>query len=175
MDFYRVGDKLISEEKLYRTIEKILTLRASGLSQVEVAQKIGCDRTFISRLETLAEVRKGGSVGIIGFPLKNTKEIEEYAQKVGVDFTFLMTDKERWEYIQTRSGLELLNDVMGLITKLQDFDTVIMIGSDMRIKLAEALLGEKAVGIKIGESPIEEDIELPVSELERIITAIKGN
>ena len=62
MEFYRIGDKLISQEKAVRVLERIFTLRASGLSQQEVANRVGCDRTFVSRLETMAEVRKGGSL-----------------------------------------------------------------------------------------------------------------
>ena len=59
--FFRIGDKLLNRTKLDRIIDRIFELRMSGASQQEVAQRIGCDRTFVSRLEGLAEVRKGAA------------------------------------------------------------------------------------------------------------------
>lgn len=67
-DFFRAGDKLLNRVKLDRIVDRIFQLRVSGLSQQEVAQRVGCDRSFVSRLESLAEVRKGGSLAVIGFP-----------------------------------------------------------------------------------------------------------
>lgn len=174
MEFYRVGDKLVSKEKLTRQIDRILALRASGMSQQEVAQKVGVDRTFISRLEALAEVRKGGQIAVVGFPLGNKDELVKTAEELGVDRIFIMTDTERWQYIQSLSGNELLNQVMDLMTQLQSFDTVIMIGSDMRIKLAEAILGDKVIGVELGKSPIEEDVYMSPENLAQIISAVKG-
>lgn len=171
--FIRVGDKLINRDKLFRTIDRILSLRSSGLSQLDVAETIGVDRTFISRLEALAEVRKGGPVAVIGFPVKNKDELLDVCKKYGVEFTLLMTEKERWDYIDAQSGLEFLNQLMEIIGGLQDFDTIVMIGSDMRIRLAEAMLGDKVVGIEIGESPIREDIHVPSDKLIGLISNVK--
>ena len=49
-----------------------------------------------------------------------------------------------------------------------------MIGSDMRIKLAEAILGDKVIGFEIGESPITQDVYIQPKQLEDLITTIKG-
>lgn len=174
MDFYRIGDKLLSKEKLFRVVDKILSLRSSGLSQQDVAQRVGCDRTFISRLETLAEVRKGGTLAIIGFPLSNVDELKDVCRSMGVDYTFLMNDEERWAFIQSLSGKDLLNWLMKLISELSDYDNVIMIGSDMRIRLAEAILGDMVIGWQIGESPITEDVHISSDELMELIGTIKG-
>ncbi|HAI51924.1 MAG TPA: transcriptional regulator, partial [Firmicutes bacterium] len=83
--FFRIGDKLLNRTKLDRIIDRIFELRISGLSQQEVAQRVGCDRSFISRLESLAEVRKGGSLAVIGFPLSNTGELKALCRELGVD------------------------------------------------------------------------------------------
>ncbi|NLJ74744.1 MAG: helix-turn-helix domain-containing protein [Firmicutes bacterium] len=174
MDFYRIGDKLLSKEKLLRTIDQIFSLRLSGLSQQDVAQRVGCDRTFISRLETLAEVRKGGSIAVIGFPLANVDELKDVCRSLGVDYTFLMTDAERWTFVQSLSGQDLLNWLMELMSKLRDYETVVMIGSDMRIRLAEAILGDNVIGWQIGESPITEDVHISSDELMEIIGMTKG-
>ena len=174
MEFYRVGEKLMSRDKLMRAVDRILTLRASGLSQQETAHRIGCDRTLVSRLEALAEVRKGGALGVIGFPVANKDELQAVCDDYGVEFTLLMTDVERIAYVERRSGVELLNEIMGIVTHLRDFDTVIMIGSDMRIRLAGALFGDKVVGMQIGQSPIEEDVRVDSDELVALIAAVRG-
>lgn len=172
--FFRVGDKLLDRVKLDRTIDRVFQLRISGLSQQEVAQRTGCDRSFVSRLETMAEVRKGGSIAIIGFPLANTGELEDVCQELGVEYSLLMNDVERWGMIESHDGTSLLNWLMQLMLDMSDYDHVIMIGSDMRIRLAEAIVGDRVVGVLIGESPIEEDFYLSPHRLRELITSIKG-
>lgn len=173
--FFRVGDKLLNRDRLDRIIDRIFDLRMSGLAQQEVAQRVGCDRSFISRLESLAEVRKGGSLAIIGFPLANTEELLLVCRELGVEYTLLMTDAERWELIRSFDGQNLLNWLMKVIAEMSDYDYVIMIGSDMRIRLAEAILGERAFGILIGGSPITEDYYLNPERLKALIMSIKGD
>ncbi len=174
VDLIRIGDKLLSREKLIRSIDRVLSLRASGLSQQDTASRVGVDRTFISRLESLAEVRKGGRVAVIGFPLVNKQDLEKACQKFGVDYSFIMTDAERWQFVESLSGVLLIDKVMEIIANLRDYEVVVMIGSDMRIRLAEALLGEAVIGVQIGESPINKDVFYPVEEFNHLILSIKG-
>ncbi|HHY16029.1 MAG TPA: helix-turn-helix domain-containing protein [Firmicutes bacterium] len=173
--FFRVGDKLLNRDRLDRIIDRIFALRASGLAQQEVAQRVGCDRSFVSRLESLAEVRKGGSLAVIGFPLANKDEISDVCRELGVEYTLLMTDSERWGVIQSFDGQSLLNWLMKIIAEMNEYDYVIMIGSDMRIRLAEAILGEKMFGVEIGSSPITEDYHLNAERLRELIISIKGD
>ncbi len=172
--FFRVGDKLLNRVKLDRIIDRIFQLRVSGLSQQEVAHRIGCDRSLVSRLESLAEVRKGGSVAIIGFPLANITELVGVCEELGVDYSLLMNDAERWEMIESHDGKSLLNWLMQLMLEMSEYDHLIMIGSDMRIRLAEAIVGDKVLGVIIGESPIEEDYYLNPQRLRELIISIKG-
>ena len=104
MKFFRIQDKMISREKLMVTITRILELRARGLSQQEVANRLGVDRTFISRLETLGELRKGKTLALIGFPILNKAEIEELAANEGVDLVFLMSEEERNHWASEKPG-----------------------------------------------------------------------
>ncbi|NLJ81297.1 MAG: helix-turn-helix domain-containing protein [Firmicutes bacterium] len=173
--FFRIGDKLLNRSKLDQIIDKIFNLRVSGLPQQEVAQRVGCDRSFISRLESLAEVRKGGRVAIIGFPLANTGELEKLSQSLGVEYTLLLTDEERWSLIHSFDGQSLLNWLMEIMVDMSAYDHVIMIGSDMRIRLAEAILGAKVTGVKIGKSPIKNDYYLDPKQLENLVITIKGD
>lgn len=58
MQFIRIGEKVISKEKLNREINKILEFRAKGITQEGVARKLGIERTFVSRLESLGGNKK---------------------------------------------------------------------------------------------------------------------
>ena len=59
MELYRIGDKVVDGRKIQREVQRILSLRAQGYSQLEVSQRLGIDRPWISRLESMGEVRKG--------------------------------------------------------------------------------------------------------------------
>lgn len=169
MDFVRVGDKLISLGRLRRSIDRLLELRVQGLSQAEAGQVVGVDRTFVSRLETLGEVGKGARLALIGFPIGNKTEVEELARREGVEFVFLLTNEERWSYFGERSGITIAEELVDLISRLKEFEAVIFAGSDMRIRLVEAILGPKLVALELGSSPIEHDCYLEPEQLREII------
>jgi transcriptional regulator with XRE-family HTH domain len=173
VDLLRIGEKLISTSRVHRTVDQILELRSQGQSQQEVAEQIGVDRTFISRLEGLGEVRKGGRVAVIGFPVGNKEEIEGIAQEEGVDFTWVMTNEERWQFAEDRSGAKLANELMVLFSRLRDFDAIVFLGSDMRIKLVEAMLApETVLGIELGKSPIRQDKYVDPTEFRAVIRSL---
>ena len=75
MDLVRIGEKVISIPRINNKINEILQYRMLGMSQQEAADKLGGERTFISRLEGLGEIRKGQSIAAIGFPIKNRAEV----------------------------------------------------------------------------------------------------
>lgn len=171
---YRIGEKVISEDKLHSAVELILKLRSEGKSQADVAKQVGVDRTFVSRLETLGEVRRGTKIALIGFPVGNKEEIQAVADEMGVDFTYLLTDKERWAFFQQKSGISLLDELMFLIGKARDHEILVLLGSDMRIKLAEALLDDtELIPVHIGNSPITEDKHVCPQLLRDTLTKIK--
>ena len=157
MNFSRIGNKIINNNKINRTIEKILELREKGYSQTKVAEEIGVNRSFISRVESLGEIRKGDKIALVGFPVANKKELMEIASHYGLDYTLLLTEKERWEFINQKDGLDLFNEVIEIIVKLKEFDLTIFLGSDMRLDLVDKLLDGKIIGIEIGNSPINEN------------------
>lgn len=153
----RIGDKIVNRQKIHHTVDRVLELRQDGLSQQEVASQVGVDRTFVSRLEAIGEIRKGGRVALIGFPIQNCQEIYTVARQEGIDFCLVMSNQERLDFVQTKSGVELFNTIMEIISNVRKHDTVIIVGSNMRIKLMEALLDKAVIGVQIGESPISED------------------
>lgn len=168
----RIGEKIINQQKIHQTIDEILEMRKQGMSQQEVANHIGIDRTFVSRLETVGEIRKGGRVAIVGFPIKNCDELKDVARQEGADYCLLLTDQERWDFVQSKTGIELFNNIMEIISILRKYDVVIMIGSNMRIKLMQALLDKEVIGVQIGESPISEDKYVNSGEIREIIAKI---
>jgi transcriptional regulator with XRE-family HTH domain len=170
----RIGDKIINKKKIHDAIDGMIVLRQQGYSQQEVANRLGIDRTVISRLETLGEVRKGGQIALVGFPISNRSELSEVAKEEGVDFVLLLTEEERWRFVDAKSGAELFNEVMRIVAQLRTYDTLIFIGSNMRIKLMEALLDKEVIGIQVGESPIAEDKYYDPTELRKIIQHLKA-
>ncbi|GAQ24031.1 transcriptional regulator [Tepidanaerobacter syntrophicus] len=173
MDFIRIGGKLISISRIENTIQEMLILRQQGVSQADVAKKFNTDRTFLSRLESLGEIRKGKTIAIVGFPIKNTEELKQMAAQEGVDFTLIMNDKERWDFVYEKSGIELLNEVMGIIYQVRQYDVVILFGSDQRLRLFKALLDKEVIPVNIGKSPITEDVYVDPENLKEIIKTIK--
>ena len=67
MELVRIGDKVVSVPKIERAVREIIELRSKGISQQEVAEKFNTDRTFVSRLESIGEIRKGKRIAVVGF------------------------------------------------------------------------------------------------------------
>ncbi len=176
MDFIRIGDKIVSREKIDEAIDDILTQRAKGLSQAEVANEMGLDRTFISRLETLGELRKGGSIALVGFPLANCEDVKRVAKEEGVDFTMVMNEEERLNFAKTKTGVDLLNDLMGLIGSFRRYHKVILIGSDKRLEIMKGLLDKntEVATVVIGHSPMSRDVTVDPESLRETIRNLKG-
>jgi len=173
MDFIRIGDKIISRSKINKIIDKIFELRSRGWSQQDIADEIATDRSFISRLETLAEIRRGKRIALIGFPVANKEEITRVAEQEGVELVFLMSEKERWGFVEDRNGLELFNAIMTLLAQIREFDVVIILASNKRVKLVESLLDKEVISIEIGASPIGEDKYVSPEKVTEIIRHVR--
>lgn len=174
MEYIRIQDKIISQQKINNTITKILQLRVRGLSQQEVAERLSVDRTFISRLESMGELRKGKTIACIGFPIINKQEIQDILEKEGVDFMLLMTERERLDFVDQRSGKEMLNELMALTARMHNYEIVIAMGSDQRLKLIEGMLDSEIISLEIGTSPITEDKWVDPKEIRKILRSIKS-
>ncbi|RJQ30231.1 MAG: helix-turn-helix domain-containing protein [Peptococcaceae bacterium] len=174
MNFIRIGEKVLSPERIHRAVEQILQLRQEGLSQQEVAERLKVDRTLISRLESLGEIHKGPRLALVGFPVANGEELTAVAQTEGVEFILLMSDKERWRFVEEKSGADLINEIMALVSQAKSYDAVIFIGSDMRIRLMEAILGPQVISWEIGISPIKEDRWVNPDQLRQLIRQLKS-
>lgn len=169
----RIGEKIVNKQKIHQTIDAVLDMRSKGFSQQEAAKRFGLDRTVISKLETMGEVRKGGLVALVGFPLKNCEDLRQMARQEGIDFSLLLSEKERWGFVQSKTGVELFNNIMEIVATLRKYDIVIIIGSNMRIKLMETLLDKEVIGVEIGESPIADDKYVDPETVREIIHQLR--
>lgn len=173
MRFIRIGEKVINKEKLNKEIEKILQLRNQGMTQLEVARKLGVERTFVSRLESLGEIRKGKKIALIGFPIKNKEELLQLGENLGIEYILLLDQEERQEFVRRKSKEELFNEVMRIIVYLSDFDLIIFLGSDMRVPIVERIFSVQVIGIVIGSSPIRESKYVNPEKIREIIEPLK--
>jgi len=174
VQFIRIGEKIICKEKLDREIDKILELRAKGITQEGVARKLGVERTFVSRLESLGEIRKGKKIALVGFPIKNKEELTHLAEKLGIEYVFLLTQEERFEFIKKKGKNELFNEIIEIIVNLSDFDLIIFMGSDMRVPLVEKIFSIQVIGIVIGHSPIKESKYVHPEKIIEIVKQVKN-
>lgn len=174
MDFIRIGDKVVSRIKINKKVDEIIKLRAMGLSQSDVGEKMGIERTFISRLEGIGEIRKGQSIAAVGFPIKNKQEVEKVLKEYGVEYSLLMSEDERNEFVNQRNGQEFVNIMMDLINKFRDFDTVIVMASDNRNKIIKGMMDNQIIEIDIGKSPLKEDVNVNLDLLTEILMILKG-
>lgn len=175
MDLIRIGEKLISVQKINNMVEEILHARSRGLSQSEVSSQFSLDRAFVSRLETLGEVRRGRSIALVGFPVANKEALHGMAQRLGVDFVWLMTDSERRAFAESRTGVELVNEIFQLAREVRSYDTVILMASNVRVGLLAALLDVHAVvPVILGETPLNRDVAVDVDMLESIIKEVQS-
>jgi transcriptional regulator with XRE-family HTH domain len=172
VELLRIGDKIISRQQIDRWITRILDLRRQGHSQQEVAQKLKIDRTFVSRLESLGELRKGKGVAVIGFPVANGPELAALCRQYGVDWYLFFSEQERLDFVSSKSGLELFNQVMEILASIRKYDTVIVMGSNKRVQGVEALLDRDVIPIELGPSPLTADVAVDPRRFETILRTL---
>ncbi|MBI4734295.1 MAG: transcriptional regulator [Rubrobacteridae bacterium] len=172
MRLHRIGDKVVDSDKISNLITEILQRRAIGATQQEVAVAMGLERSFVSHLEGLGEVRRGNRIAIIGFPVSNREELFDIAQSFGIDFVYLLSESERKDYVGRRNGSQLFNELFDLLASLRDYDIVIFLGSDKRISDLSKILNREIIGIEIGNSPIKRDRKVEPDVLADILSKI---
>lgn len=174
MKLFRIGDKVVSRTKLLDAVDAILEDRESGATQEEAARHAGVQRSFVSFLETLGEVRRGPRVALVAFPVANAAEVKELAEQHAVDFVLVLSQAER-ESIESGDATEVFNQLLETLAVLRDFDTIFLVASDRRVSTIEKILGTEVVGMSIGHSPIREDVEVDLAELDRMLGAVMAS
>lgn len=171
MRFYRIGDKVVGHDKLVDRIEALLTDREGGATQHDAASVHGVDRSFISWLETLGEVRRGKRVAFIAFPVANVDEVRRALDEYGVEFSLVISQAER-EGFETGRADDVFNMVLDTLARLKDYDVVIIFASTKRTGSIEKILGREVIARPLGPSPLRHDVEVDVSELRDLLDAV---
>ena len=172
MRLLRIGDKIVDRDRLSNIIGEILTRRAVGAAQQEVALSLGVERAFVSHLEGLGEVRRGNRIAVIGFPIANKEELESVAGMFAVDLVHFLSEKERRDYVLRWSGAEIFNELLELLAGLKDFDVVVFLASDKRIAMVEKILDREVIGIPLGNSPIKRDKKVKPEVLRDVLESV---
>lgn len=171
MRFFRIGDKVVSLEKLVDELSAILADREHGSTQLEAAHTHGVQRSFVSFLESLGEVRRGPKVALVAFPVANAEAVREAAEDRGLDFILVYSQAER-EEIEGGNATEVFNTSLETLAALKDFDVVVLMASDWRIATVEKILGREVVGMELGPSPLRADVEVDLGVLAEVLDAV---
>jgi hypothetical protein len=171
MRFYRIGDKVVGREKLVDQIEAILADREGGATQQEAAAAHGVDRSFISWLENLGEVRRGKRVAFIAFPVSNVADVRRVLDEHGVEMSMVVSQAEREGFEAGRADA-VFNLVLDVLADLKDFDTVIIFASTKRTGTIEKILGREVIAHTLGPSPLRHDVVVDLGELSDLLDAV---
>ncbi len=171
MRLYRIGDKVVSESKLHDAVGSILAARETGATQEDVAQEHGVQRSFVSFLETLGEVRRGDKVALVGFPIANADDVKKLAESHSLDFVLVLSQDER-ESIESGDATRVFNQLLETVAVLKDYDTLVLIASDWRIRTMERILGTEVIGIPLGASPLRQDVPVDLEDLDRVLSTV---
>jgi hypothetical protein len=170
---FRVGNKVISLSKITDEVTAILEDRERGATQEEASRAHGVQRSFVSLIESLGEIRRGGRIALVGFPISNTAAVRQVAERHALDFVLVFSQGER-ESIENGPAADIFNQLLETIAVLKDYDVLVLLASDWRIKTIERILGREVVGIPLGHSPIRQDVEVDVDELEAVLGAVES-
>lgn len=171
MRFYRIGDKVVGREKIVDQIEAILIDREGGATQQEAAAAHRVDRSFVSWLENLGEVRRGQRVALIAFPVANRDEVRRTCDAHGVERAFIFSQAEREGFEEGRAD-EVFNLVLDVLADLKDFDVVIILASTKRTGSIEKILGREVIARPLGPSPLRHDVSVDLDELNDLLDAV---
>jgi hypothetical protein len=171
MRFYRIGDKVVSRERVGDLVSSILEARESGATQEEAAAQFGVQRTFVSFLETAGEVRRGKRVALVGFPVGNADEVREVAARHGVEYAMLLSQEQR-EGLEAGPADRMFNLVIETLAELTAYDVIVLLASERRVGPVERILGREVVAISLGPSPLRSDVQVDTAELDTLLAGI---
>lgn len=169
--FFRIGDKVVSREKLVDELTAMLEDRESGATQLEVALSHGVQRSFVSWLESLGEVRRGPKVALVAFPVANADEVRRVAEERALEFVMVFSQTER-ETLESGDASQVFNQSLEVLAELRDYDVVVLMASDWRIRTVEKILGRDVVGVPLGHSPLREDVPVDLAALGDLLDTV---
>jgi hypothetical protein len=169
--FFRIGDKVVSRDKLVDQIDAILGDREHGATQHDAASSHGVDRSFVSWLENLGEVRRGKRIALVAFPVANGDEVRRIADEHGIEFVMVLSQSER-EGLENGRADHIFNLVLDTLAALKDYDQVVVLASDWRVGTIEKILGREVIARNLGPSPLRHDVTVDAGELGDLLDAV---
>jgi hypothetical protein len=170
MRFYRIGEKVVGRDKIVDQVEAILSDREAGATQQEAAVAHGVDRSFISWLENLGEVRRGKRVAVVAFPVANVADVTRVCDEHGVELAMVLSQAEREGFEAGRADA-VFNLVLDTLADLTDFDVVVILASTRRTGTIEKILGREVIARTLGPSPLRHDVVVDLDELTDLLDA----
>jgi len=170
-DLYRIGGKVVSRDKLAVAVDALLSDRSQGATQAEAARAAGVSRSFVSNLESLGEVRHGARVGLIAFPVSNGAALRELAEHYSVDFVLTFSQDER-ERAEGGDARDMFNRLLDTLAELSDYAAVVVLASDWRIETFKRVMDVDVIGIELGVSPLEHDVEADLEHVETVLASV---
>lgn len=134
----KIGDKIISLDRASDLIDRIFDMRSNGSTQEEVAKTLGVERSFISHLEGIGEIRKSKEIAFIGSGVKDEAAVEKTVHDLNFEHVFINGD-----------GRAEIGEALAVLTILKDIDFIIFLGPDSEHKLLESVLDKKIIGITL--------------------------
>lgn len=139
----KIGDKIISLDRASDLIDRIFDMRSNGSTQEEVAKTLGVERSFISHLEGIGEIRKSKEIAFIGSGVKDPAAVKQIVHGLNFEHVFINND-----------GRALIGEALAVLSKLKEIDFIIFLGPETEHKLLESVLDKKIIGI----SPEKESV-----------------
>ena len=99
----------------------------------EAARAHGVQRTFVSFLETLAEVRRGKRVAIIGVPSRTATRCAPWPTATWFGkLCLLLSQEEREGLEEPPPPILRFNLVLETLAQLKDYDVLVLLASERR-------------------------------------------
>lgn len=108
---------------------------------------------------------------MVGFPVANRDEVSALADEYGVDFVLVVSQDER-ESIEAGPAGDVFNRLLETLAALREFDVVVLLASDWRIKTIERILGTEIVGIPLGHTPLREDVTVDIEAFGNTLASV---
>jgi hypothetical protein len=97
--------------------------------------------------------------------------VKELAGRHALDFVLVLSQEER-ENIESGEVTAVFNTLLETIATLRDYDTLVLMASDWRIKTMERILGTEVVGVPLGTSPLRAAVTVDLEQLDEILSGV---
>jgi len=101
----------------------------------------------------------------------NADEVKALASKHALDFVLVLSQDER-ESIESGDATRVFNQLLETIATLKEYDTLVLLASDWRIRTMERILGTEVIGIPLGPSPLRTDVPVDIADLDTVLTSV---